>query len=186
MSKVWFTADTHFGSERTLDLWKRSYTCVKVMDKLLAAHWNQAVKKEDTVYHLGNVGDPEVFKTLKGNIKLVPGNYDRGSLYILEKYCEVIDPGLYNIKGHLFNLIHEPTTVVKDTAFCLFGHIHRAQMVKRNGLNVGVDCHNQCPIELIDVLFWQNAILHHYDEEVFVENCGKLSGPCPTKKLKAV
>ena len=43
-----------------------------------------------------------------------------------------------------------------------------SRMVKRNALNVGVDCHNFAPISLDEILFYRNAILKHYDNEVFV------------------
>ena len=42
-------------------------------------------------------------------------------------------------------------------------------MVKKNGLNVGVDCHNFRPINTDTVMFYRNAIEAHYDENVFME-----------------
>ena len=51
----------------------------------------------------------------------------------------------------------------------MFGHIHKLQMVKKNGLNVGVDCHNFKPISLEEVLWYKNAIENHYDINVFCE-----------------
>ena len=41
-------------------------------------------------------------------------------------------------------------------------------MIKRFGLNVGIDCHNFKPIDLDTVLFYDNALKNFYDEEVFV------------------
>ena len=35
MSKIWFTSDTHFSSERTLELSKRPFKSVEEMDKIL-------------------------------------------------------------------------------------------------------------------------------------------------------
>ena len=40
-------------------------------------------------------------------------------------------------------------------------------MVKRFGINVGMDCHNFYPIDMQTVLFYHNGILHYYDYEVF-------------------
>ncbi|HNA90554.1 MAG TPA: hypothetical protein PK989_14665, partial [Anaerolineales bacterium] len=56
--------------------------------------------------------------------------------------------------------------------FFLFGHVHQLQMVKRNGLNVGTDCHFFRPIDLQVVLFYRNAIYLHYDDNVFMERLG--------------
>lgn len=44
---------------------------------------------------------------------------------------------------------------------------NKLQMVRRYGLNVGTDCHNFKPISINDVMFYRNAILNYYDENVF-------------------
>ena len=69
-------------------------------------------------------------------------------------------------------LAHVPSEIEKvsknkDFEFGLFGHIHKLQMVRRYGLNVGIDCHNFMPVSLDQVLFYKNAIQNHYDNEVF-------------------
>jgi len=70
-------------------------------------------------------------------------------------------------------LVHEPSQAIPEpSTFVLFAHIHRLQMVKRNGLNVGVDCHNYTPVGLEDLMFWINAIQNHYDHEVFLPSVG--------------
>ena len=53
--------------------------------------------------------------------------------------------------------------------FTVFGHIHALQTVKKNALNVGVDCHNFYPIDLEKVLFYKNCIENIYDFDVFSE-----------------
>jgi hypothetical protein len=40
-------------------------------------------------------------------------------------------------------------------------------MIKRYGINVGVDCHYFTPIDMDTVLFYHNAALNYYDENVF-------------------
>ena len=56
---------------------------------------------------------------------------------------------------------------IDDKHFNLFGHIHKLCMIKSYGLNVSVDCHNFTPIDLDTVWFYHNAVLNHYDDEVF-------------------
>jgi hypothetical protein len=58
---------------------------------------------------------------------------------------------------------------IKTNNFLLYGHIHRLDMIKRNALNVGVDCHYFKPISIDEVLWHRNAILNHYDNEVFLQ-----------------
>lgn len=176
--KTWFTADNHFGHERTLELSKRPYSSVEEMNWDMVKKWNSVVGKDDIVYHLGDFGDYEFAKLLNGEIHLLFGNYDskyfedyKGSRdYLLSHYgfksfsiaLEKVE--LFNDK--LYSLVHEPNNA-NPHRFKLFGHIHGLQMVKRNGLNVGVDCHNFYPIDLETVEFYRNAIENHYDEEVF-------------------
>lgn len=50
----------------------------------------------------------------------------------------------------------------------LFGHIHEKAKCKRFGLNVGVDCNHYSPVSADDVVFYLNAIINHYDENVFM------------------
>lgn len=76
MSKVFFTADTHFGSERTLTLSRRPFKTVEEMDETLINNWNSVVGKDDIVWHLGDFGNYDVVKRLNGKINLIWGNYE--------------------------------------------------------------------------------------------------------------
>ena len=74
--------------------------------------------------------------------------------------------------SNLFYLTHKPSDCKKDLAymeklFNLFGHIHGRQAIKTYGLDIGVDAHHFYPINIDDVKFYQNAIINHYDENVF-------------------
>jgi len=184
MSKVWFTSDTHFGSERTLKLSKRPFKTVKEMDETIINNWNSIVSKEDTIYHLGDFGDFNKAKELNGNIILISGNYDDK---VSDK--EILDSGIkkvirefryetwinnnnsqFKYDKYYIQMSHYPShldEIFSLNTFNLFGHIHKLQMVKEFGLNVGIDCHNFYPIDLDTVLFYRNAIDKFYDDEVF-------------------
>lgn len=174
---VWFTADTHFGHERTLELSRRPFATVNNMDKYMINNWNEVVAPTDTVIHLGDFGDYRKSFALNGKIHLLLGNYERDELrtgkMTMEKlrsfrFQEVwIKPLIEgNFEGLRVSLVHEPSHMDPDT-FNLFGHIHKLQMVRRNGLNVGMDCHNFTPVDIDTVQFYKTAIENHYDEEVF-------------------
>ncbi len=179
---IWFTSDTHFGHQRTLELSKRPFRSVKEMDWEMIKRWNMVVEEEDTVYHLGDFGNPEmIFRLNATEIYLVPGNYDDGiqfhdarvttlkqehALELPYKTSLITNKTEYET----VKLIHEPLKSNNEKDFYLFGHIHKLQMVKRNGLNVGVDCHNFTPINLETVWFYYNAIIKHYDENVFIRS----------------
>jgi calcineurin-like phosphoesterase family protein len=177
---VWFTADTHFNHRRTLELSKRPFKNVNEMNNVMIKNWNRVVGKHDTVIHLGDFGDYEFSHKLNGQIVLLFGNYERKDVEqgiitkddLINKYNFIIVHDdkmmLYRGLDETFYLVHEPLHMKLDE-FYLFGHIHKLQMVKRKGLNVGVDCHNFAPIDLETVKFYKNAILNHYDENVFCQ-----------------
>lgn len=173
---IFFTSDTHFGHQRTLEFSRRPFTDVTSMDAALIANWNSAVQAGDTVYHLGDFGTMEslhYLSQLNGKVNFLPGNYDTPEMVaVLARTCEIIQPNTgIDVEGHRLQLVHEPEEATAGEFF-LFGHVHQLQMVKRNGLNVGVDCHFFRPIPLQVVLFYQNAIYNHYDDNVFMERLG--------------
>lgn len=183
MNKIFFTSDTHFGSERTLKFSRRPFKNVEEMDNTIINNWNKTVSDKDTVYHLGDFGNFDVIPKLNGMINLIPGNYERAidihgalddkvgsdefkgfSFY----ECNNLQLQLPLNKGlELVNLCHEPSLHDKNY-FNLFGHIHKLCMIKQFGLNVGIDCHNFYPCDLDTIIFYKNAIENHYDKEVFL------------------
>lgn len=177
---VFFTADTHFGNQRALVLSRRPFSTTGEMDWTMVENWNSRITENDTVYHLGDFGNPDVIKKLNGNLLILPGNYDsldtldclvsnmlekKGNIIILQEPQHEI-----TLNGYDFILAHQPfelSLLKNNNTFALFGHIHKLQMIKSFGLNVGVDCHNFSPINLETILFYRNGILNHYDENVF-------------------
>lgn len=209
---LFFTADTHFGSERTLNLSKRPFASVEEMDNEMIKNWNRVVGPDDNVFHLGDFGNLDVISELNGNIHLCAGNYERLSdreagltimrrlefykkagfadyftpnvcVFPIEKYLEwnsyetcptletLCDTNNMDISKMNIAFMHEPSNHRKPRPgshiFNLYGHIHGRQMVRRYGMDVGVDAHHFFPISLDDVFFYWNAILNFYDHEVF-------------------
>lgn len=183
-NKVWFTSDTHFGAQRTLDMSKRPFKSVEEMDKTIIDNWNSVVGEFDTVFHLGDFGDYKVADKLNGKIILICGNYERNdveNLYLNEEYFHMIytdrcNHWIWHVEDNFtyrynVRMAHEPSFLrnndITDYHINLFGHVHKLCMVKSFGLNVGMDCHNFYPIDMETVLFYHNAILRYYDDDVF-------------------
>lgn len=212
---IYFTSDTHFGSERALKLSKRPFSSVEEMDETMIKNWNSKITNEDEVFHLGDFGNFEVLDKLNGkSINLILGNYEEDEMgygIFVGRKLMVAYPRIQNIVYHmnircgrlchlngesdkvfnqsidiaralnitvedfynkmLFRLIHKPSDAIKEENFFnLYGHIHGRQMIRKYGMDVGVDCHHFYPISLEDVLFYWNAIVEHYDWEVFDES----------------
>lgn len=159
---------------------KRPFKTPEELNKALIKNWNDVVTKDDTVYILGDFGDFSYAKYLNGRKVFIKGNYERGrySDEELKKYFDVVYPMdvmylpvMHNEKMYNIYLTHEPLnltnrTMTEDT-IGLYGHVHKLCMVKRYGINVGADCHYYTPIDIDTVLFYHNAALNYYDDDVF-------------------
>ena len=153
---LWFTADTHFGHSNIIQYCHRPFKSVDHMDRELIRRWNDRVKPDDTIIHLGDFcfkeKDGKNFKyykdQLNGRLTLVRGNHDHnnGSDAVITA-CSI------NIGGEDWFLQHEPCKVAK---FNMNGHIHKLWKIKKEDnaimVNVGVDVWNYRPININEIL----------------------------------
>lgn len=186
----YFTSDTHFGQERTRLYSNRPFDDVAEMDTNLIINWNQTINHNDTVFHLGDFGNlmsvmrDNTFR-LNGDIYLVCGNYEEKPEYqeelkLLKQHVTILPPNYY-LPEYDLHLIHEPDEAIvypEQDQFFLFGHIHEKQLIKRNGLNVGVDCHNYRPINIETINMYRSGIKDIFDHNCFMEYCGKVETQC--------
>ena len=171
---VYFTADSHFNSNRTLEHSKRPFSSVEEMDRILINNWNSIITNDDIVFHLGDFGDFKTAKQLNGQIILVPGNHERlNPDFINYNSCFTgitQDITTLDYKGYHITMAHEPSLIkdnlIDETNINIFGHLHKLCMIKPFGINVGIDCHNYKPIDFDTILFYHNQLLTYYDNEV--------------------
>lgn len=182
MSNIYFTSDTHFTQQRTLELTRRPFNSVDEMDQCIIDKWNKIVNDDDIIYHLGDFGNFKIADKLNGKIILILGNYEIEEMYdkamsfynyrtYLKMNYNIHEVYEKNFKylndKEIWNLTHKPIDCDR-TKFNLFGHIHRSQMIKPYGLNIGIDCNYYKLFSLHDVLFYKNALENRfYDENVF-------------------
>lgn len=83
MSRVFFTADHHFGHQGIIGHCDRPFTTAQEMNEFMVANWNAVVRPEDEVWHLGDFAHrvdpkhlPTLFSRLHGRKHLVLGNHD--------------------------------------------------------------------------------------------------------------
>lgn len=170
-----FTSDTHFGSERHIEFSRRPFRDAAEMDLAMVSNWNKTVTSNDVVYHLGDFGDTAVINRLNfGKMFLLTGNYERqdSTFRIDDPRVTVTNSMNVTIDGVPVPCVHEPLSSVPPDTFFLYGHIHEKGLVKRNGLNVGADAHRYAPVDIGTIEFYRNAILNHYDENVFTDKVG--------------
>ena len=249
---IYFTADTHFGSKRTLELSKRPFKDTDEMDNYIIEQFNKVLTKDDILIHLGDFGNfvakdgtTMLSKLGAGRNVFILGNYEQKEILekaanppfifsgenmhdliyyikmgkstddidlydrdrlisvvneteslIIDKYgfdfcvpqsttmkhmirdtnalfTEKEKKQIFELKYNL-TVAHKPSDCIsckftknEEKSFALFGHIHGRQMIKKFGIDVGVDCHHFRPILLEDVKFYINAIEKFYDYDVF-------------------
>ncbi|MFA6860474.1 MAG: hypothetical protein WCR30_03715 [Clostridia bacterium] len=177
-----FTADTHFGSSR---IGNRPFKSINEMDKTIIKNWNETVNDESLVYHLGDFGNFETIKKLKGKIVLIVGNHEEKEIetnfggdfdafknHLLKLgFVDVILTGCYidnPFFGEKIYLTHKPLNC-KKSCFNFFGHLHNFCLVKKFGINVGTDNYFFKPASEEELLIYKNSIQNHFDNNFF---CG--------------
>ena len=133
--KIFFIADTHFGSEAVRRYENRPFASAREMDEIMIGRWNSVVSPGDIVWHLGDFGadgsEKQVLLKLNGTILFVKGNHDTESneYYRQAGFHEVYDyPVLFD---GFWLLSHEPLYVSENTPYAnIFGHVHKNPMYK--------------------------------------------------------
>ena len=136
---VWVISDPHFGDK---DIQKAFPN--RPSDEELIKNINQKVGKTGTLLLLGDVGDIECAKQLKGYKVLICGNHDAGATNYKEIFDEIYTGAL--IIGEKLLLSHEP---VPNVEWCmnLHGHVHdRKAKTDKYHLNVCADVIGYTPI----------------------------------------
>jgi calcineurin-like phosphoesterase family protein len=134
---VFFIADTHFGHANIIKYENRPFTDVSHMTESIIKNWNQAVKKDDKVFHLGDFafGDKEmitnIVSRLHGHKHLIMGNHDcRNTKWYRDTgFNEVSEfPIIYK---EFFMLSHAPLYINENMPYAnIFGHVHSSPEYK--------------------------------------------------------
>jgi calcineurin-like phosphoesterase family protein len=170
MTKTWLVSDTHFGHHnvykftdmRTGDVIRPWAANADEGDAIMRQTWNERVKPNDRVYHLGDVAIPrrglKMMEGLHGRKILIRGNHD---IFKLPDYAEYFE----DIRGthKLANVIltHYPIHRESIPMWCrgiIHGHTH-SNMVRMADdsldplfQNVCIEYTNQGPVEFEEVL----------------------------------
>ena len=155
---TFFTADTHFGDHRMLNIWKRPFASVAEMDAHLVSGWNAVVGPGDTVWHLGDVARTaavaaRVLPQLNGAKHLIVGNNDPEpqppGWESVAAYAELA------LDGRALVLCHYPFRTWNGAhrgALNLHGHSHGRLKALPRQFDVGVDAQGFRPVTLEGML----------------------------------
>lgn len=156
--RKFYTSDSHFGHEGMWTFGGRPFESTAEMDRQLIESWNETVKKDDIVYHLGDfafgLGDvarvQSIFRQLNGRKYLVLGNHDvrsdggvhptiagLGWAASPTHYMEVRDEGQRVILSHYAQRVWNAS---HHGSYHFFGHSHGKLEAYGRSRDVGVDC----------------------------------------------
>jgi len=162
MVETFLISDTHFSHANIIKHCNRPFYSYQEQDETIVKNWNSVVKKNDTIYHLGDISfrDYNILKRLNGFIIVIKGNHDRIKELAYAKNEGLIG-GFYETKGFLYNnnfifLSHFPH-LRWDRCFHgsyhFFGHEHGTlKQVFGRSMDVSVDCINFTPIHIDDCI----------------------------------
>ena len=159
MSKLFLTADMHFGHTNILKYENRPFATIEDMDAAIIKNWNRVISKNDKVIVAGDVSfynkekTAEIIQQLHGKKILVKGNHDKrpNQWWVDCGFDEVSNyPIIYK---EWFIIQHEPPTYINDAMpfFWIYGHVHSTDMYKTITKNTACACVERwdyTPVEL--------------------------------------
>ena len=146
MATTFLVSDTHFGHEKTCTVFKREdgsplrpFASAEEMDEEMIRRWNDRVRPNDKVYHLGDVVMSrkflQVLSRLNGDKVLIRGNHD---IFQLADYTQYFrDVRGYDVKNGMI-LSHIPVHTESLARFGtnIHGHLHAHRVMKMRGVDV--------------------------------------------------
>lgn len=170
MKTIWFTSDTHFSHNNIIRYCNRPFSNVEEMDKALINNWNNKVKQNDDVYHLGDIifsrdknKTYEFLKKLNGRKHIIWGNHDKHKSVVIEsgfidcgQLHEMVIPLGGNNEIQKVVLCHYPLASWNGAyhgVIHLHGHCHGTLPCDKTLLrmDVGVDCCGYSPVNYEDI-----------------------------------
>ena len=172
--KIWFTSDTHYWHKNIIQYSNRPVEGIEAMNALLIKNWQERVKEDDLVYHLGDfffcgaVKAAAILKQLPGRKIWIRGNHDSkvNTLgYFFEEVThykmiyvdipyedEEEKPQVYHQPIVLFHFPIASWDGMAHGSWHLHGHCHGS--FPDNGslrMDVGVDCWNMSPVSVEEI-----------------------------------
>lgn len=150
---IWLISDTHFGHAKIIDHCQRPFKSVEEMDETMIENWNNTVKPQDHVYHLGDVCFGQatlhrVLRRLNGRKRLILGNHDNQAP--MKEYAKYFEKILCWRLFKPYILTHVP--IHQDSfgkaQINIHGHIHEKPAFSPLYRNVSVERIDYSPIAL--------------------------------------
>jgi len=170
--QIFVTSDLHLGHYNIIKYCNRPFKGLNDMNDKLIYNWNQCVKPDDVVYHLGDfcfyggqeggLTKSQVWESqLNGKIIHIRGNHDKNNGVKAYSIAMVIQHAHHNIGARHCPIIDRPENEFFDYSklhFLMCGHVHEKwkfkylEHISKWVINVGTDVWNFRPILLNQVV----------------------------------
>ena len=141
---LWVYSDPHFADEEMVQL-RKNY----IGDSEQIAKIKAQVGRKDTIIFLGDIGDEECVRKIRGYKVLIMGNHDKGATKYAGIFDEVYEGPLFIMEKLL--LSHEPISL--PFAFNIHGHDHSNwDAGSKHHLNVCAEHIDYTPVNLTRLL----------------------------------
>lgn len=169
MVNTFFISDTHFGHSNILTFLRadgtklREFESIEEHDEHIVKCWNEVVRPQDKVYHLGDVVINRkalpIFSRLNGHKRLVRGNHD---IFRTKEYLEYFEEiyGCRVIDRIIFTHIPIHEDCLARFRCNVHGHLHSNKVLTTNWgepkidsryMNVSCEQVNYTPISLDEI-----------------------------------
>lgn len=149
---IFFTSDTHFNHLSVIGFCSRPFGSLDEMNDHLVMAWNDTVRPQDDVWHLGDFcwfeREAEAFfSRLNGKKRLIVGNHDHRKARRLP-WVSVNYAHKLRAEGKAIYLSHYPVVGFREE-FHFHGHQHnRTPCRLPRQVDVGVDAWGMRPVSL--------------------------------------
>ena len=175
MPAIFVTSDTHFGHAGVCKFLREDGTKLRPwdnpdeMDEEMIKRWNETVRPNDKVYHLGDVViNRKALKTLgrlNGEKVLIKGNHD---IFRLEEYTPYFkDIRAYHVlNGMIFSHIPVHEESLGRFGTNVHGHLHTNRVMRTDPFG-----HRE---PMIDSRYMSACVEHHDFRPVLLEDLQKM------------
>jgi len=176
---TFFTSDLHLGHFNIIKYCNRPFKTLDEMNDTIIRNWNERVKEDDFVYHVGdfcfrNSSDKDNgirvkaydwIKQLNGNIIFLKGNHDRNN----SLKCRLIS-GVYEFGHNKYWMCHKPENANPEYKINLVGHVHNNWTFQIHDthslINLSTDVWGFYPRTLDELMRAYNKYVHTKKEDV--------------------
>ena len=140
---IWLYSDPHFDDDELNAIVQNRPTSEEQVKRI-----NSKLGKNDTIIFLGDIGNVEWIKRIRGYKILIMGNHDAGASNYIDYFDEVYE-GCLMISPKII-LSHEPVDF--PYAINIHGHCHGQLARDEFHINVCADCINYTPVNLPNLI----------------------------------